>query len=488
MTEFDVAIVGGGPAGMAAAAEMAGTGVSAVVIDSYHQLGGHYYRQPPPSFAPHPIMGERRQHEFEALLAQSQHPRVKNLFETSVWAAFIENDVFVLHLAGHHSRPEKSRISSSRAKMGENDSGALSVPSSVSTKMLLAAPGAYDRPLPFPGWHLPGVMTLGGAQMLLKGHGILPGKRILVGGSGPLLLAAAAGLVKAGADVVAVLDAAGLFDGTKRSPLAFWGQWGRLREAWDYARTLQRAGVPVHFGQTIFQAQGDGQVETARYGPVDADGRPHHSKSKTIELDTICAAHGFLPNIALTRMLKCEHRYDERLDAYYPAYKPSMESSVPNLFVAGDVTGVGGKDLSKMQGQIAAWHILEKLGALSADETERRCSSLARAIASEHRFLDMMCERMRIQPGQFDLMDDETVVCRCEMVTVGHVKRAVAQGASDLRGMKLRTRCGMGACQSRYCEQTTAQIIMRETGKPREAVGTSSIRPPLIPVQAKELY
>ena len=189
----------------------------------------------------------------------------------------------------------------------------------------------------------------------------------------------------------------------------------------------------------------------------------------------------------MTRHLKCSHWYDERLDAFYPQHDEGFQSSVPNVFVAGDVTGVGGKDLSKIQGRIAAWHILAKMGRLEADELDTRKQALAPQLRRERRFLYMVQERMRVKQGYLDLLNDETYLCRCEMVTVGTLKRAIHDGAHDLRGAKLRTRCGMGACQSRYCEQTTAALIMRETGQPREAVGTSSVRPPLIPILAQDM-
>ncbi len=466
MRMVDVAIIGGGPAGMAAAAEMVGHNVNIALIDAYPQLGGHYFRQPPDALGPHALTNGPRQKEFAALretIVAAVDQTVYHLPATSIWHISREDEGFVLHLIGPHKNK------------------------SVEAKVLLVAAGAYDRPFPVPGWHLPGVLTLGGVQMLLKGHGILPGKRILVGGSGPLLPASAAGLVKAGADVIAVLDIARINTGMMRSPLAFWGQWSRWKELWAYGRTLQKAATPIKFGQTIFEILGKNRVEAVSYGPVDADGRADWSRATTVEVDTVCAALGFLPNIAITRLLKCDHRYDAQLDAFYPVHTESMESSVSDVFVAGDITGVGGKDLSKMQGQIAAWHILQRLAKISGDEAASLSSALRSAIKRERQALAILCERMRVKPAYFTLMQEETIACRCEMVTVGEIREAIEQGATDLRGMKLRTRCGMGACQSRYCEQTIAQLIMQETGADRESVGTSSIRPPIIPIRAAEM-
>ncbi|MCP4416857.1 MAG: FAD-dependent oxidoreductase [Chloroflexi bacterium] len=472
MKQVDVAVIGGGPAGIAAAIELAKGDVSFVVIDSYPQPGGHYFRQSPNEFGTPNEFGalnefsslkvNGRQAEYQSLMAEAAE--VEILSGTTVWSMFRDEEtaLFTLHLQGHAIR-------------------------SVQATTLLLAPGSYDRPLPFPGWQLPGVMTLGGAQMLIKGHGILPGKRILVAGGGPLLLAVAAGLIEAGADVEAVLDTASMMDGVGKMPSAFWGQWGRLKEAWQYASTIRRSHVPILFGHSVFRAIGEEEVIGAAYGKLDAAGRPRKESEKIVNVDTICVSLGFLPNLALTRHLGCEHFYDPMLDSYYPQHDEKMETTVADIFVAGDVTGVGGKELSKLQGQIAGLNILSKMGKLTANEVQQRTQSLQPAIRSEKRFIQMMRDRMQVKPGLLDMLDDETVVCRCEMVTVGAVKTAVSDGARDMRGAKLRTRAGMGACQSRYCEQTIRHLLAQETGQPHESVGTSSIRPPLIPVMLKDI-
>lgn len=466
MKQVDVAVIGGGPAGMAATIELAQGKANLVMIDAYPQPGGHYFRQAPNEFGNMKQNG--RQIEYQSLMTQAK--QVEILSGATVWSVFRDGETnqFTLHLQGSDIR-------------------------SVQATYLVVAPGAYDRPFPFPGWQLPGVITLGGAQMLQKGHGILPGKRILVAGGGPLLLSAAAGLIEDGADVVAVLDTASMMDGAFKMPSAFWGQWGRAKEAWQYFSTIRRKQrkrnlrVPILFRHAVFRAIGDEEVTGVAYGKLDGNGHPLPQTEKIVNVDTICVSQGFLPNIALTRHLGCDHFYDATLDAFYPKHDDGMETTVANVFVAGDVTGVGGKDLSKLQGQIAGLNILGKMDKLTADSVHRQTQALQPAIRSERRFIHAMRDRMRMKSGFWDLLDDETIVCRCEMVTVGAVKTAVQDGARDLRGVKLRTRCGMGACQSRLCEQTIGQLMARETGQPRESIGTSSIRPPLIPVALKDI-
>jgi NADPH-dependent 2,4-dienoyl-CoA reductase/sulfur reductase-like enzyme len=466
MKQVDVAIIGGGPAGMAAAIELAAGGADPAVIDAYPQPGGHYFRQPPQEFSNISVATDSRQAEYASLMAALERLNVGVLSETAVWSIFPAEgalDGYTLHLHGPH--PVRS----------------------IQARYLLLASGAYDRPMAFPGWHLPGVMTPGGVQMLMKGHGILPGKRILVGGSGPLLLAAAAGLAEAGAEVVAVLDVASMWAGFFKVPQAFWRQTDRLKEAWKYGSTLRRKRIPLLFRHAIFRALGETEVTAVAYGRVDARGRPLKHTEKVAEVDTICVALGFMPNLALSRYLGCEHIYDARLDTFYPQHASTMATSIPNVFVAGDITGVGGKDLSKLQGQVAGLNILGKLGYLPSPEVKKRTQALEPQLKRETRFIHMIRDRLQVRPGLFELIDDETIICRCEMVTAGQIKVAISDGAREIRGVKLRTRCGMGPCQGRYCEPHVAHMIAHLTQQPREAVGKMSVRPPLMPVLINDI-
>lgn len=461
MKEVDVAVLGGGPAGITAAIELAKGGAELVVVDAYPRPGGHYFKQPPEEFATTTREGDGRQAEYDALMDAFARSNVDLLSETAAWSILPSGDgnhEFTVYLQGPHD------VEAIRARY------------------LLLAPGAYDRPLAFPGWHLPGVITPGAAQMLLKGQGIRPGQRALVAGSGPLLLAAAAALVEAGTEVRAVLDVASPWDGLRQAPRAFWGQKERLKEGWHYGTTLLRHRVPLLFGHTVFEALGEHQVSAVSFGRIDDDGRPLPETASIAEVDTVCVGLGFLPNLALTRHLGCEHGYDETLDAYYPVHDASMETTTPNVFVAGDVTGIGGKEMAKIQGQVAGLNILAKMGKLAPSEFEARQQALGPPMAGEERFVKMLRERMRDRPGLLELIDEDTVVCRCEMVTAGEIRRAIAAGGFDIRGIKLRTRCGMGPCQGRYCEASVANLIAAGTGRSRPEVGVMSVRPPLIPM------
>jgi NAD(P)H-nitrite reductase large subunit len=143
--------------------------------------------------------------------------------------------------------------------------------------------------------------------------------------------------------------------------------------------------------------------------------------------------------------------------------------------------------MSKLQGQVAALNILAKLGHLSSEELKQRLQILQPKLNREARFIQMLRDRLQVRPGLFELVDDDTLVCRCEMVTAGQIKTAISDGARDIRGVKLRTRCGMGPCQGRLCESIAGHLVALSTNRPREEVGTMAIRPPIIPVLVNDI-
>lgn len=486
MREVDVAVVGAGPAGLAAAAEVAAGGARAVVIDAYPQPGGHYFKHLPPTFEPHVRYLDDRQAELRGLITPLARLGLEMLRETVVWGVFREGVDL--------DSGRKPGVDNPKEAGGQGQGKAFTLclhgPHPVRTvraRCVLAATGAYDRPLVFPGWTLAGVITLGAAQMLMKGQGILPGQRVLVAGSGPLLLAVAAGLAERGAQVVAVLDLATPWDNWRTMPPGLWGQWGRLREAWQYWRRLRGQRSALLFRHTVFRALGREAVEAVTFGRVDEAGYPLWYTARTVEVDLVCVGLGFLPNTALTRHLGCQHVYDVRLDAFFPRHAATMETSVAGVFVAGDVTTLGGKEMARLQGRVAGLNILGRLGYLPPEVVRERVSRLVPAIRREQRFARLLREWVQVRPGLMALVEDDTIVCRCEEVTARHVRAAVADGARDIRGVKVRTRCGMGPCQGRYCEMTVGQLVAGETGRPREQVGSMTVRPPVVPVLAGEL-
>lgn len=451
-------IVGGGPAGIAAAIEAARAGVSCTLIDEAPRPGGQIYRQPPREF------DVRDPRVLGKDFARGQHLR----------AAFgkVEGRVEVL------SETKVLGVWGGRELLYASEGGADRV---VADRLILAT-GAYDRPVPFPGWTLPGVMTAGGAQVLVKTLCVRPGQRALVAGTGPLLLVVANQLHKVGVKIVAVLEA-GRVSWSPRAIPKVWGEWGLLKDAWDYWRGLRRAGIPLLFNHTIFEAHGQDEVTGASFGPVDPeDWRPFRDKVRKTDVDLVVVGFGFVPNTELTELAGCRHRYVHEVGGWVPERNALLETTVPGVFAAGDGTGIAGALVAVEEGRTAGITAAEQLGALTAEEAARRRAGPLRRLRSLARVRQVLDKVSHIRPGLCELATPQTLVCRCEEVALSDVQAALQQGAKDLQAVRLLTRLGMGPCQGRNCAPSMGMFLCQATGCTAEAVGRINPRPPVKPV------
>jgi len=455
-------IVGGGPAGIAATTEAARAGMRCTLIDESPELGGQIYRRPPQSFRIRDarVLGKdfERGDRLRAELAQVSD-RVERIAGTvlGIWGA-------------------RDLVCST------GDGRTLD----VAAERLILATGARDRPVPFPGWTLPGVLTAGGAQVLVKTMRIRPGRRAIVSGTGPLLLVVAKQLHEAGVEVVAVLEA-GRPRFTPASLAKVWGEWGLLSDAWSYWRALRRARIPLRFDHAVFEALGEDGVSAVTWGPLDEDWRPLRARARRDEVDLVVTGFGFVPNTELTELAGCRHRFAEELGGWVPERDECMRTSVPGVLAAGDGCGVAGSLVAVEEGRVAGITAAEEAGALSGAEAERRRAAPLRRLRSLAGVRAVLDEMSRIRPGFIQLATPTTLACRCEEVTVEQVGTAVAEGARDLQAVKLFTRLGMGACQGRNCEPSCAAIVATITGCELAAAGRIAARPPVKPVTLGEL-
>lgn len=451
-------IIGGGPAGLAAAIEAARAGLTCTLIDEAPRLGGQIYRQPPEAFA---ILDARpfgrdflRGERLRSAFAEVAH-RVEVLSGSSALGVWGGREV--LWSAG-----ERSGV--------------------VRAERLILATGAYDRPVPFPGWTLPGVMTAGGAQTLMKTMRLRPGRRALVAGTGPLLLVVASQLHKVGVDVVAVLEA-GRPSWSPQTLLKVWGERDLIKDAWDYWWALRRAGIPLLLNHTVFAALGRGEVDAASYGPVDPENwRPLKDRARTVGVDLVVMGFGFVPNTELTALTGCRHDYVHELGGWVPVRDALMQTTVHGVFAVGDGAGVAGALVAVEEGRVAGITAAEQAEALSASEAARRRAEPLRRLRSLARVRTVLDEVSRIRPGLLELATPETLVCRCEEVTLSEVRAAIDQGARDLPSVRLLTRLGMGPCQGRNCAPSTGMYLCQATGRRPDEVGRINPRPPVKPV------
>jgi len=476
---YDIAVIGGGPAGMAAVQVATSAGASVVLIDDAEALGGHYYKELPPTCEPtQPKRLSKKETKFHHLKQMISQCGAHTLLGARVWGIFDASGATCNAQSTHAETGFSLYLENSTIEGGV-----------INARSLILAPGVYDRPLPFPGWELPGVLTPGAVQNQLEKQGLLPGKRVLVAGSGPLQMVVAAALSRQEAEVVALLDISAALDGLGDMPSALGGLWSRIPEGLDSMSVLLKHGVPLLFRHAVYRAIGTTEtgVQAAVIGKVDAQGHPIPGTEREVQVDTICCAYGFVPSIAMTLHLGIQHRYDGNLAAFVPDFDQHMQTSLPGVYVAGDVTGVGGKPLAEIQGQLAAYSALELLGKITSQAAAPHYSRLLPKAQREERFARFLWKRYRLRPGLLDLADDDTPFCFCEAVPVGVVRGCLKDGACDLFGLKLRTRLGMGNCQGRYCIPNAALFLAAYGGKPLSQLDLPSIRPPIFPVRLGDI-
>lgn len=549
---FDVAVVGAGPAGLAAAVTCARAGLGVVLLDRGTSIGGQYWRQPPGSgrSAPRGSVPGRRpvdsadlrhlHHDlatFEALrdrLGEAVDAGLVDLrLRTQVWTAVLTGErpsrdegsgrgdgegapptsaaaepTVDLHVVGPGPR------SSGPTGSGAAGSGTAGSAAVVRARRVVLATGAHDIALPFPGWDLPGVMTIGGLQALLKGSDVLPGRRIVLGGTGPFLLPVAAGLATRGAEVVGVFEA--------NAPTGWLPHLAtvvrhpaRMGEGLAYAATLARRRVPVRPRTMIVEGHGSDRVEAVSVRRLDRAGRLRPGAAVRLEVDAVGVGWGFSPILDLAVTLGCVTvRGDHGLAVV--AADPEQRTSVPGVLVAGELTGVGGASLSVAEGELAGHVVVGDLtgraasfasagadgtragtarcdvadGAATGREVARsatiprdvvRRGVVEREVVRLRAFAAAMHAAHPIPAGWADTLRPDTVVCRCEEVEAGAVRAAVASGADTARQVKQLTRAGMGWCQGRVCEPACALLASgddrhggdaREAGKDRATRGS----------------
>jgi D-hydroxyproline dehydrogenase subunit alpha len=456
--QYDVLVIGGGPAGLAAGAVVANVGLSVAVVDERVTLGGQIYKQLGPGFEVRDAAHLGRDYlRGRALIDAIERSNARLLLRTSA-VAISGDEVVVLVEDGARAR-------------------------SVAARRILLAPGAHDRPVVFPGWTLPGVITAGGAQALVKTQRILPGRTIVFAGSGPLALAFPAQLQAYWANVALVLEA-GPPPGPRdllRMAAAAPGNSELLRDAARYRATLLRSRTPLRYRRIVVRAEGDERVEAVVHARVDGDWRVLPGSEERVAADTLCVGYGFFPSVELLRLAGCELGYDENAGGPVVVRDAWMRTTVPGVFAAGDGAGVAGSHVAIAEGRIAALAIALDLGALSVEEVDARARPIRSAMRRKLAFATALRGLHTIGPGVYELATGETVVCRCEEVTRAQLDGAI-ESSPDINVVKGLTRAGMGLCQGRNCQRQIAAMIARRHDRPLPSVSFATPRLPVRPV------
>ncbi|MBE1539895.1 FAD/NAD(P)-dependent oxidoreductase [Micrococcus yunnanensis] len=438
----DVAVVGAGPAGLAAAGAAAAAGASVLLLDASAREGGQYWRHRPEDVAAEAARPAWH-HGWSTFLSLRErvdtarrHGRLTHLQSTQVISIDVHEDAgdFTLHTA---ATPESQGPAGLRA---------------VHAHTVVLATGAYDRHLPVPGWTLPGVMAAGGIQAFIKTQGVAPGRRVLLAGTGPFLLAAAASVLRSGAEVAAVCES---------TDLTGWAPGGATAalvpskgaEGAEYAALLARHRVPYRLRRVVTRILGAGRVEAVATAAVDRSGTLIPETEEVYEdVDVVGLGWGFAPQTELLLQTAARTRLDAD-GSLVGVVDARQESSVPGLFLAGELTGVTGAVGAVAEGRIAGAAAAGRASTGPATARARTAAWADRAARTRHRlFARAMHTAHPVPEGWQSWMSEDTTVCRCEEVPYGEVLDARdGLHLPDPRSLKGQTRAGMGMCQGRMC-------------------------------------
>lgn len=452
MHEVDLIIIGAGPAGMAAARRAAECGLSVLVLDEQPAAGGQIYRDVERASALRGNVLGKDFTEGQTLTKRLDHENITHLKDAVVWQ--IEDG---------------PRVSYTQA-------GQCGV---ACGKRILLATGALERAMPLPGWTLPGVMTAGAAQILLKQSGVTCKNAVLVG-SGPLLYLIAAQMVQAGTPPLALVETQ-----TRRDFMGSLRHLGGALRGWNYLLKgagmlwdLRRAHVPRYLAASDIAIEGK---ETAQAVTFRSGG-----KSQRIACKTVLLHHGVVPNTQTARSIDIPHRWDEQQACFVPHCNDWGRSPKPAVFIAGDGAGIGGAKAAVLAGEIAALDIACDLERLSTADRDAAAHPLRARLAKERAarpFIDSA-----YPPHAAALApQDSTIVCRCEEVTAGDIRCMARLGCLGPNQTKAFGRAGMGPCQGRYCGLTVTRLLAEANGLSPDQTGHYRIRPPIKPVTLGEI-
>jgi len=426
---------------------LARAGLRPIVFDEAERPGGQIYRQPPTG-------GARESsaiYGFDAKKAEAIHRVLREAGapidyrpRTLVWNVFGQR-LDLLAPEGQREQP---------------------------FDRLVLATGAIDRVLPFPGWTLPGVFALGGAQIALKAQGIAIGRRVALVGAGPLLPLVAHQYAKAGIDVVAALDATTFaaklnqVSGLLASADTF------AKGLWYTARNRLR-GLDVRYGIRSLRVEGNDRVEALAW-------REPSGEERRVECDAVGASFGLRPEAQLADLAGCRFAFAADTRQWLPERSGEGRSSVAGVYLAGDGARIGGADVAELQGRRTALAVLEDLGR---GIDRREVARLDRALARQARFRRALDAAYPFPGHLVDAVGDDEIICRCEGVTVGALRQAARdRGAREVNRVKALTRIGMGRCQGRVCGEAAAELLARACGEDIERIGRLRGQPPVKPI------
>jgi len=453
LESVDVAVVGAGPAGLAAAATAAELGLSVALLDEQAHPGGQIYRDVTRAGIDRlQVLGDDYA-AGRALVERFTQSTARHVGGASVWNITRERVI-------HYLKDGRSQ--------------------SITAGQVILCTGAMERPFPIPGWTLPGVMTAGAAQILLKSAGLAPAQPVVLAGCGPLLYLLAWQYLRAGVRIGAIVDTTRRGDYLRalRHVGGAVAGWREVRKGLGLIRRIRGAGIPFYRGATELAVEGSERAEALRFRMG--------ATSHRVQTDLVLLHQGVVPNNQITASLRLVHRWDERQLCWVPQTDAWGRLALDGFLIAGDGRGISGGTAAALQGELAALAAAHSAGRLPEPERDRAAEPLRSALRRQlhiRPFLDTLY-RPKLQHR---VPADEVIACRCEEVSAGELRRSVALGCTGPSQTKAFSRCGMGPCQGRLCGLTVTEVIAQARGVSPAEVGHYRIRPPIKPITLDEL-
>ena len=412
-----IVVIGAGPAGLAAVRQVSHSGNAVVLIDAAPRIGGQYWRHRKE------VTGYRSARALPLFTSVLQNPLVTYISNAHIWSIEKHAHSFLINYVKSGSEHQ------------------------LHASKIILATGAYDRSLPFPGWTSPGAMTPGAAQALLKGHGVLPGKCIVVSGTGPFLFPVATALAEAGAKVE-IVEAHSPMRWILSLPALLLNP-GKFAELFYYAQKIFAQRIPISFGGAVTRFE-NGVAEISKVSSALSK----LSLKKSIASDVVASGWGFQPDVTLGGILGCQEIFDRDGTVIF-AVDRNQQSSVSNVWIAGEATGIGGADLALIEGEIAGRSAVGKSAGVFRKFKRFRKKIFAKALQRSY----------PVGAGWQSWLERETLICRCEEVSHAEICNSVVElGAESARTSKLFTRAGMGLCQGRVCARNVNDVVATHIG------------------------
>ena len=453
-TEYDVVVIGGGPAGLVASVAASETGGRVLLIDGGIAGGGQVYRNS--GMPEHSVYDKYSSEKVagDALRHRLASSNVEQSFQSTVWKVTRDRRVFTIGPAGKRN---------------------------VIAGSLIVATGAKERVIPFDGWTLPGVIGVGAAINFLKADWAVPSGRTVIAGVGPLLYAAATKILDLGGKVAAIADLSTSYEWCRRLPAML----NRIDLLWQGAKwiaAIRRRGVPIYHQHTVVAAEGDDCLSRVHLAPLRQGRQGEPTASISIDADCLCVGHGLQPNTEITRLIGARHCYVPDQGGWIPVRDDRGQTTIPHVFVAGDVAGIRGATVAELEGEQVGLTAGEAAGLEVDQALQQKYAAGRHALKRSLRFGWAIADVMRPRLALLDAIGPDTLICRCEEVTRSEIETATRE-AVDLNWVKRLTRCGMGPCQGRYCGDTVGMLLSRCSGKSIAELGYWTSRDPLFPIE-----